>query len=150
MAKGSAAREIQRVSIDPWYVRTWRMLARQRTLWRNLVGLLLIALGLITLVSLIGLNTGTLINRWVGLLPKGVGFGAFILCLLCIALGATVLLRAHIKFTRATLIRIICGELAFLALTHNFAFGSNPYELVQAGGGGGAVGIGWLLFRTVG
>jgi hypothetical protein len=30
MTKGSAARDIQRVSIDPRYVRTWRMLAQQR------------------------------------------------------------------------------------------------------------------------
>ena len=146
----SAARNIQRVSIDPWHVRLWRAVSRNRSVWRDVLGLLLIAVGLMTLLTLFGINTGSLIKAWAGVLQRGLGFGAFLIGLLLIGFGLPVLLGKLPTFSRATFIRIICGELAFiafLALTHNFALNQNPYQLMQDGNGGGMVG--WVLSEAL-
>ena len=150
MPKSKAATDVKRVSIDPWYVQLWYALTRQRRLWRDVLGLLLIAVGLITLATLVGLNTGSLIKRWAGFVQRGLGLGAFVLCLGLIGFGLPLLLGYKFRISRPILIRVICGEIAFvafLALVHNFAFGSQPYELMQSGGGGGAVG--WVLSEAV-
>ncbi|NJM41250.1 MAG: hypothetical protein HC853_11030 [Anaerolineae bacterium] len=150
MAKGKAATDVKRVSVDPWYVQAWHALTRQRRLWRDVAGLLLMAVGLITLVTLVGLNTGSLIKRWAEFVGRGLGLGAFVLCVVLIGFGLAMLLGFKARFSRPVLIRVICGEIAFvafLALIHNFAFGSQPYELMQSGGGGGAVG--WVLSEAL-
>jgi S-DNA-T family DNA segregation ATPase FtsK/SpoIIIE len=150
MAKGKAATDVKRVSVDPWYVQAWHALTRQRRLWRDVAGLLLMAVGLITLVTLVGLNTGSLIKRWAEFVGRGLGLGAFVLCVVLIGFGLAMLLGFKPRFSRPVLIRVICGEIAFvafLALVHNFAFGSQPYELMQSGGGGGAVG--WVLSEAL-
>jgi len=145
-----AARNIQRVSLDPWHVRLWRVVSRNRSVWRDALGLLLIAVGLVTLLTLLGINTGSLIQAWAGLLRRGLGVGAFLVGVLLIGFGLPVLLGRLPSFSRATFIRIICGEIAFvafLALTHNFALNQNPYELMQDGSGGGMVG--WVLSEAL-
>ena len=150
MAKSSSARNIQRVSLDPWHVRLWRAVTRNRSVWRDVLGMLLIAVGLITLLTLFGINTGSLIKAWAGLLQRGLGFGAYLVGLLLIGFGLPVLLGKLPTFSRATFIRIICGEVAFvafLALTHNFSLNQNPYRLMDEGSGGGMVG--WVLSEAL-
>lgn len=135
-------------------MRLWRALSRgvagHGRLWRDAWGLLLIAVGVILLLTLLGINTGSLIKMAAGLLQRGLGFGAYLICLLLIGLGVPVVLGKRPTFNRITLIRIICGEvafIAFLALTHNFSLNQDPYRLMQDGNGGGLVG--WVLSEAL-
>jgi S-DNA-T family DNA segregation ATPase FtsK/SpoIIIE len=121
-----------------------------RTLWRDAGGLLLIALGLITLLTLLGWNAGGIISAWANLLRKAFGIGAFVFCVVLVAIGVPLLLRTRIQFSADRLIQIIGAEVAFcalLALIHSLAFGADGYALTQSGGGGGAVG--WVLANLV-
>jgi hypothetical protein len=122
-----------------------RLFAHGRT-WRVAGGLTLFLVGAITLLTLLGLNTGGLIVRWAKLLQHAFGVGVFPLCLIMLAAGLLALLNASPSWTRRTWVRIIAGEIAFfsfLALTHSLAFGADAYQLARSGGGGGAVG--WVL-----
>jgi len=146
MAKEIAARDIQRVPTDPLWLRLLRRVQQSPTLLRDVGGLLLAALGIVTLCTLLGLNTGSLIARWTELLLRAFGFGAYIVSVVMVALCAPVLLRWSVRMTHALLWQIIWGELAFLAflaVLHNLSFGVDPYELMTQGAGGGAVG--WVL-----
>ncbi|GIV84089.1 MAG: hypothetical protein KatS3mg052_1096 [Candidatus Roseilinea sp.] len=131
-----------------------RIVARSR-LWRALASATLSLLGAITLLTLLGLNTGGLIARWASLLQHALGAGAVPLCLLMIGAGLLAFSNAPLRPTRRTWVRIIAGEIAFLsflALMHSLAFGADPYQLARDGGGGGAAGwvLAELLWRALG
>lgn len=119
---------------------------RHGRLWRTLLGLALVAVGAISLLTLLGLNTGGLIEGWAQLLQRAFGLGAWALCAIMIGIGVPLIMNVPVRFTRRTLTQIIAGEVAFfsfLALMHSLAFGADPYQLSLAGSGGGAVG--WVL-----
>ena len=147
------AKDIQRVSTDPTWLRVLRVLRSLRQspmLLRDVGGLLLAALGIVTLCTLLGLNTGSLIGRWAELLLRVFGVGAYIVCVVLIGVCVPVLLRWPVILNRALLVQIIWGELAFLAflaVMHNLTFGIDPYTLMNQGAGGGATG--WVLSLVV-
>jgi hypothetical protein len=121
-------------------------LASQGRLWLMLGGLLLILIGAITLLTLLGLNTGGLITSWAALMQRAFGIGIFPLCLIMIGAGVPLLLHTSLRLTRRTWVQIIAGEIAFfsfLALIHTLALDVDAYQLTLSGGGGGAVG--WVL-----
>jgi len=100
----------------------------------------------LTLLTLLGLNTGGAIVGWAGLTQRLFGLGIFPLCLALLAAGVGLLLHPAQPWSQRAWLRLIAAEVAFLALLgllHSLAFGSDPYQLVLDGGGGGAVG--WVL-----
>ncbi len=119
-------------------------------LWRSVFGVMLIIAGTITLLTVVGLNTGGLMAGLVTLLQKAVGVGVFLLSVIAIGIGLALLIRPAFQMTRRLWVQVILAEIAFfafLALIHTMAFGADPYQLVQSGGGGGAVG--WVLSEAL-
>ncbi len=124
--------------------------ARRARLWRDAIGLGMIALGVITLITLVNVNTGTLIGGWANGLQQAFGIGAFLLCALLIALGVPVVLNTQAALSARSLFQILCAEVAFfalLALIHSVSFIGDPYQLSKAKVGGGA--FGWVLSELV-
>ncbi|MCL5996805.1 MAG: DNA translocase FtsK [Chloroflexi bacterium] len=130
-----------------------RMLGRvlnSRTFWRNSGGLLFSALGIITLITLLGWNAGGVISAWVELLRQAFGVGTYVFSVVLVVIGVPLLLNSHIEFGAEKLIQIIAAEVAFialLALIHSLAVGADGYALTRSGSGGGAVG--WVLAKLV-
>ncbi len=113
---------------------------------RTLIGLALIAVGAITLLTMLGLNAGGLMTDWTTLLQRAFGIGVFLVCLIAIGVGVWLVLNKPIYPTRRMWVQIILAEVAFfsfLALIHTLAFGADAYQLTLNGGGGGAAG--WVL-----
>ncbi|MEO6061920.1 MAG: DNA translocase FtsK [Thermoflexales bacterium] len=124
--------------------------ARRARLWRDAAGVAMIALGIITLITLLNVNTGTLIRGWADLLQRAFGIGAFLLCALLIAFGVPIVLNTRAVVSARTLFQILCGELAFfalLALIHSVSFTADSYQLSLQKLGGGA--FGWVLSELV-
>ncbi len=126
-------------------------LFERRSLWRTLAGAALILTGLITLLSMLNINTGGLIAPWADLLKRAFGaIGAAILCLLMIALGLPLLLNSLPRMDAGRWVQLIALEVAFfafIALIHTLSFDHDPYALVRNGAGGGAVG--WVLSEAM-
>ncbi len=119
-------------------------------LWRSIIGVVLVILGAITLLTVLGLNTGGLMTNLTTLLQKAFGVGVFLLSAIAIGIGGALLLQPNFRMTRRLWVQVILAEVAFfafLALIHTMAFGVDPYQLVQSGGGGGAVG--WVLAEAL-
>ncbi len=130
--------ETLRVTLMSW-------VARRRT-WRVFGGVGLCLLSTLTLLTLLGLNTGGAITHWANLTQRLFGLGVFPLCLALLAAGIQLLMRPADPWSRRTWVRLIAAEVAFLSLLgllHSLALGSDPYQLVLEGSGGGAVG--WVL-----
>jgi DNA segregation ATPase FtsK/SpoIIIE, S-DNA-T family len=134
-------------SVFPPFIQ--RILTNRRV-WRDAGGLLLAALGVMTLFTLLGWNAGGIISAWANVLRQAFGLGAFVFALVLIALGVPLVLNTPVRFDGGRLIQIIGAEVAFfamLALVHSLAFGADGFELTRAGSGGGAVG--WVLAKLV-
>ena len=113
---------------------------------REILGLLLLALGVLTLLSLLNVSPGTVSGWWAGFLRLLFGWGAYPVAL---ALGAGgIVLLAH-NLQPGSIIgwkRIIGLELVFLAglaLVHLLSLHPDPLQLAHDGGGGGYVG--WAI-----
>jgi len=114
--------------------------------WRVVGGAGLCLLSTLTLLTLLGLNTGGAVVHWARLAQRAFGLGVFPLCLALLAAGIQLLLRPTTPWSQRSWVRLIAAEVAFLALLglfHSVALGSDPYQLVLEGSGGGAVG--WVL-----
>ncbi|MDY7040643.1 MAG: DNA translocase FtsK [Chloroflexota bacterium] len=113
---------------------------------REIVGLLLVALGTVTLLGLLGITSGALSDWWTLLLRRIFGWGSLMVALGLLTGG--LLLLFHNLGTRLGLRwEVAVGlEVMFvsgLALLHLFFFSDDPLLLAQQGGGGGY--IGWAV-----
>ena len=117
----------------------------------ELVGSLFLLIALLTLLSLIPLERGSLMEGWIQLLQMGVGwgvwlmpigFGAVGLWLIFIGLGRD--LNIEREKPLGALLLFVFG----LALLHLIAGGENPLALVDEGGGGGYLGYGLSRLLT--
>ncbi len=113
---------------------------------REIAGVLLLALAILSFLSLTFLTTGSLVNWWSGALYWLFGWGAFAAVLL-IALGGVLLIQLgrgavlHVPWQS-----IIGLEIAFFALLgalHALAANPKAWETFQRGEGGGL--FGWAL-----
>jgi S-DNA-T family DNA segregation ATPase FtsK/SpoIIIE len=125
-------------------LKRWKISLDQRQ--REILGLLLLALGVLTLISLLNITSGTVSGWWADFLRRLFGWGAYPVTL---ALGAGgVILLAH-NLQRQSIIgwkRVIGLELVFLAglaLVHLILPRPDPLQLAHDGGGGGYVG--WAI-----
>ncbi|HID85933.1 MAG TPA: hypothetical protein EYP55_00970, partial [Anaerolineae bacterium] len=127
----------------------------ERRLWQEIIGLLLLALGGVTLLSLLSVTHGTLSDRWADLLRQLFGWGAYAVALGLGAVGIALLLHSLRGLQEVPWDQVIGAELALaaaLALLHLLSRGKDPFRLAQEGGGGGYVGwaISHLLTTALG
>jgi len=109
----------------------------------EILGILLLMVGLLTLLSLIPVERGAVMEWWIGLLRRAVGVGAWLvpvalggfgLWLIFAGLGRDPKIEAEKPWGAALLV------LFGLGLVHLIAGGEEPQSLAAAGGGGGQVG----------
>jgi len=113
---------------------------------QQILALLVIALGVITLLALFQVTTGRWADAWVDLLRYWLGWGVYPAAV-TILLAGLLWLQHHLDRPVKWRWRPFVGaELAFfslLALTHTIAGRDNPWELVGRDWGGGL--IGWAV-----
>jgi S-DNA-T family DNA segregation ATPase FtsK/SpoIIIE len=135
----------------------WRRLpiSLEPRLREEIVGLLLIAVGGITLLNLLSVShaQGFLVDSWSMLLRWIFGWGAFLVALATVVLGAVLLLRNMDSIRAVSRLRIAgCCLLllSLLGLLHFFY--PDPLRLAQEGRGGGYIGwaITTALYTTLG
>jgi S-DNA-T family DNA segregation ATPase FtsK/SpoIIIE len=115
-------------------------------LLRELGGVLLLVLALVTVLGLVQFSSGALLDGWIRLWRRTLGWGAFGLPFLLGGLGVLLLLGWIAHPARWPWRKLISGEVAYLSLLiifHALAFESDPWLLADEGGGGGIVG--WTL-----
>lgn len=135
----------------------------QNTYADEIAAFLLIALGLLTLLVLLSPDSGQIGNAWADFLTRSFGFGAYLVPLAIMALGAVLLLPKLGVIFRFNWWRIIAGELlfvfalAYLHATVRHAAGPDlgtveAFAVALEGQGGGLVGwaIQDLIFFIVG
>jgi len=114
----------------------------------DLLGLLLISLGLLSLLGLFRLSGGSLITGWTSTIEKGLGWGAYLFAAFLIYAGSLILMRRIEKFPQINLSRLIALEIfifcfcAFLSILGGFSI-----EEAEMGFDGGI--LGWGLARMV-
>lgn len=115
-------------------------------LLRELAGVTLLVLALVTLLGLTQVTSGALLDKWIRFWRRLLGWGAWGMPPFFGAVGA-LLLQGWIEHpARWPWLKLISGEVACLSLLtafHALALGSDPWLLAEAGGGGGLVG--WAL-----
>jgi S-DNA-T family DNA segregation ATPase FtsK/SpoIIIE len=113
---------------------------------RELAGVTLLVLAAVTALGLVRLTSGTFLDHWITLWRRVLGWGTLAIPPFLGILGV-LLLQGWIGHpTLWPWRKLISGEIAYLALLtafHALAFGSDPWLLADAGGGGGMVG--WAL-----
>jgi S-DNA-T family DNA segregation ATPase FtsK/SpoIIIE len=112
----------------------------------EILGILLLLLGLLTLLSLIPVERGAVMDAWISLLQRAVGWGVWLLpvgfgglglWLIFVGLGREIALEREKPW--GALLLFLLG----LALLHLVAGGDSPRGLAADGQGGGYVGY-WL------
>ena len=115
-------------------------------LLQQILALLVIALGVITLLALFQVTTGRWTDAWIDLLQYWLGWGSYPAAI-AILLAGLLWLQHHLDRPIKWRWRPFVGaELAFfslLALTHTFAGRGDLWGLVEQGWGGGL--IGWAV-----
>ncbi|MFU8827411.1 MAG: DNA translocase FtsK 4TM domain-containing protein, partial [Brevefilum sp.] len=107
----------------------------------DIVAILLLLIGSLTLISLFTQRTGTLTAWWVRSLATLMGWGVFILPLALIIFGAWILFRNNQQFPRLSTERTIGIILFFLNLTAWFhLIIDGGFSEAQVGSGGGYLG----------
>jgi S-DNA-T family DNA segregation ATPase FtsK/SpoIIIE len=133
-----------------------------KPLQREIVGLLLMALGVVTLLSLLGVTSGVLSDWWTLLLRRIFGWGALAVALILLVGGLLLLFRnlgTRLGLRWETAVGLEVMGAAGLALLHLLSFSDDPLRLAREGGGGGYIGwalsalldntLGWLLATLV-
>ena len=110
---------------------------------KGVLGVMLLALSIVTFIGLLNRTSGTLIDWWSNVVMLLFGWGSYVVVLVVATLG---LLLAIGRMPRREQVpwRIVVGtEVMFLALTglvHLFVAADTPWETAQEGNGGGYVG----------
>jgi len=124
-------------------------LSPQRRL--DLLGVVLALVGLLTLLSLISRQQGSLTDTLVVAMRQVAGWGTFVLPLALVMVGVWIILRNIEKLpvpSTARLVGVVLLYLNILSLLHFFANGG--YELAQKGDGGGYIGAFFVQTLTAG
>ncbi len=127
-----------------------RALVRLERYGLDILGVLLIALGLLTLLALIGWTSGSFISPWGNLLKHWLGIGSFPLAILTVFLGVVLMRRQLDSTRRIPLGRVLALEgLVFSLLAFLTLIGGTSLDRVDAGKDGGIVGWGLAYLITL-
>ena len=114
----------------------------------DLLGILLISLGLLSFLGLFRLSQGFLIDQWTATIEKGLGWGAYLAFGLIVYIGVLILLRRFEKAPHLNLNHILALEgFVFFSIALLAIFGGLSLERAEIGADGGVVG--WGLARIV-
>ena len=114
------------------------------------VGIALLALALLTLLSLISPNRGTLTEGWLHLLRLAFGWGTYLTPFIFGAAGVWLLLTGSGRQPQVAWEKVVGAALLFalgLALTHLLSSAEDPKAWAAEGNGGGY--LGWLISRAM-
>ena len=115
-------------------------------LWRpEMGGILLLLVALLTLLSLIPVERGVVMQRWIDLLRLGVGWGVWLMPVFFVGLGLWLIFRGlerELGVERERPVGAILLFVLVLALVHLIAGGDDPGALATHGDGGGYLGYG--------
>ncbi len=127
-----------------------RALVRLERYGWDLLGVFLIATGLLTLLALIGWTSGSFVSPWGDLLKRWLGIGSYPLGILTIFLGVLLMRRQLDATRRIPLGRVLALEgLVFALLAFLTLMGGSSIDRVEAGKDGGIVGWGLAHLITL-
>lgn len=125
----------------------WKQLnANLKPFQREILGLLVLALAVITLLGLFSVTSGALSDWWARLLRRFFGWGAYLAAIGLVVAGIFMLLSnlgQELKVSWKTIIGLEILLIAGLALAHLLSFSQDPWQLAESGKGGGFVG--WAI-----
>lgn len=114
----------------------------QKYSW-DIAGVFLLALGLLTLLALLGYASGNAVTWWASLLKRWFGWGSFIFVPLAGALGLVLLIQRSDSLNRIRWGRLLTLEIAvFISLALLAVIGGRSLERATFGSDGGLVGWG--------
>ena len=109
----------------------------------DLVGIVLLFVGLLTLLSLISANHNVATASWLTFLGRAFGWGTYLYPIGLILVGLWLVLRSFQRIPHVAVERIIGVVLLFLDILgwlHFFSFPEDAYALAAASEGGGYIG----------
>ena len=126
-----------------------------RALQREILGVLLVALGVVTVLALLSITKGALCESWVTLLRRVWGWGVYPVALAVIVGGVYLLgkdLREHFSIPSRGIFGSELLFLSLLGLSHLAATPEQAFRLAEDGGGGGYVGwtVSYFVIAAVG
>ncbi len=115
----------------------------------------MLALALLTLLSLASPSRGALTEGWLHLLRLAFGWGVYLTPLMFGAVGLWLLRTESGREPQVAWEKVVGAALLFalgLALTHSFSAAEDPGALAAEGGGGGYLGwlVNWALVSSLG
>ena len=120
----------------------------QSHLW-DIGGVVFLSIGLITLLALLDVTSGVLVNWWAGLLQRWFGWGSFLLVPMILAIGIVLLIQRSTTLENISWGRILSLEMAaFAGLVLLAVIGENSLQRASEGLDGGLVG--WGLAELLG
>lgn len=114
---------------------------------RDIIGIVLILIGVLTLLSALTAQSGQLTRWWTDALQKWIGWGAYALPLLFLALGGWFLLSRVEHLPKVNLERVAGVFLLFLNLLVWFELIDRSFPPIGAPSGGGLIGA--AIFSTL-
>ena len=150
MSTNSEQKDHQRPDSSDWLDRFEHFNLHFGRYLRDMAGVLLIAIALMSLLALWGVTSGILLNPWSEFLSKWFGWGSYII-ILAIGYGGLVFLRRNGR--PLSLIRVLSLELAALLTLGVLAvMGSDSLARAEVGQDGGRLGWGidYLLGKYAG
>ncbi len=117
-----------------------------KALQREILGVLLIAVGAVTALALLSVTKGALSEAWVLFLRRIFGWGVYLVALALIGGGLLLLwedLQERLSIPAHRLFGLEVFFLALLGLSHLIAAPEQAFQLADKGGGGGY--IGWAI-----
>ncbi len=121
-----------------------RYLMRFQYLWRDIGGVLALALALLTLLGLLGLTGGTLVTPWTDFLRLWLGWGSILAVVSFTVLGMMLMQRRIGKMPQLRWSRLLALEMAALSVLPLLAaMGGVSSDRAELGLDGGR--IGWAL-----
>jgi S-DNA-T family DNA segregation ATPase FtsK/SpoIIIE len=126
-----------------------------RSLQKEILGVLLIAVGSVTALALLSVTKGALSEAWVMLLRRVFGWSVYPAALVLIGSGLLLLwedMQKRVSIPARGLVGLEVLFSALLGLSHLPASPEHAFQLADKGGGGGYIGwaIGYFLITAVG
>ena len=125
----------------------WGLVSRFRRYARDGAGLFLIALALMTLLTILGVTQGAVLSSWTGFLRQWLGWGSVLVVIGLSVVGLFLLHPRSWEQLNIQWVRILALELAAFALIALLAAsGGHSLDRAEAGLDGGLIGWGLVEF----